>query len=80
MHGQNQGLLENSLDTGSGFEYVVGTVYFFLSWLIGWEAAFIFPQINRGCREYLKIMYVWVYTNIFSKVVGMQIQGVSMGS
>lgn len=48
---------------------------------MGWEAAFIFfPQINWGCREYLKIVYVWVYTNIFSKVVGMQIEGVSMGS
>lgn len=47
MHGQNQGLPENSLDTGSRFEYVVGTVYFFLSWLMGWEAAFIFFSSNK---------------------------------
>lgn len=46
MHGQSQGLPENPLDAGSGFEDVLETQFIFLSKLMGWEAAFIFPQIN----------------------------------
>lgn len=45
MHGQSQGLPGNSLDTGSGFEDVVETVYF--SFLVNGLGSCIYFSPNK---------------------------------